>query len=156
MSYKKKLKNIIFYLKNHVLHNIIMEIPEYDGIESVNKYMKRVEKYKQYILKEKYDVILLFINEWLKKNYESITSFRNISEEILLKNLKHNRDIIRKYCDLFKNKFSLDLTIDLETDSDEINDRYIITLLGKMLNLVDYHIIKRELGTKILYTIRKK
>lgn len=133
-----------------------MEPPTYNGKESVNQYMIRVEKYKQYIQKGKIDLILQFINEWTKNNFNALTNFRNIQENVLLQNLKYNRELVRKYCDLFKNKFNIDLTIDLETDSEEIDDMYILMMLNKMLNIIDYVLVKRELGTKILYTILKK
>lgn len=133
-----------------------MEVPIYDGKESINKYMKRVEKYKDFIQKDKYDTILKFINEWLKTEFNSLTQFKNINEKTLLKNKKNNRDLIRKYCNLFEDKFNIKLSVDEETDSDEINDKYILYLLIKMLGLIDYHLTKKELAnSKIIYTINK-
>lgn len=136
-----------------------IEIPIYDGKESVNKYIKRVERFKNKILEDKYNIILEFVNSWLKTEYTSLSDFKNIHECVLLKNSKHNRLIVRKYCDIFKNKFEMDLSINLETDSDEINDKYIIYLLIKMLNVIGYSLTKRSLqlnyGNKIAYTIKK-
>ena len=121
-----------------------MEVPLYDGKESINKYMRRVEKYRDYMMKDKYNLILEFINEWLDVEFNSLTQFKSINENKLLKDKKHNRDLIRKYCQL-----------DEETDSEEINDKYIIYLLMKMLNYIDYGLTKKELKTNILYTIIK-
>lgn len=132
-----------------------IEAPIYDGNETINQYIKRVERFKNKIVEEKYNVILEFVNSWLDKKYTSLSDFKNIYEEILLKNSKHNREIVRKYCDIFQNKFEVDLSIGLETDSDEINDRYIIYLLMKMLGIIGYSLTKRNYGNKIAYTIKK-
>jgi hypothetical protein len=133
-----------------------MEVPIYDGKESINKYIKKVQKFNSKILEDKYEVILEFVNEWLECKYTSLSDFRNIYEKTMLKNLKHNRDIVRKYSDIFQDKFNVDLSVGLETDSDEINDRYIIYLLIKMLNIIQYTLVKKEIGKNITYTIRKK
>ena len=69
--------------------------------------------------------------------------------------ISFNRDLIRKYCQLFVDKFNTQLSVDEETDSEEINDKYIIYLLMKMLNYIDYGLTKKELKTNILYTIIK-
>jgi len=132
-----------------------MEVPVYNGKESINKYMQRVEKYKSYFIKDKYDIILKFINEWLNTTHDSLAKFKNINETTLLKNNKHNRDIVRKYCDVFQKKFNVDLSIDEETSSEEINDKYIIYLLMKMLNLIEYSLTKKEFNKKTYYTIKK-
>lgn len=133
-----------------------IEVPIYDGKESINQYIKRVERFKNIIVLEKYNVILEFVNLWLGLEYTSLSDFKNVYEHILLKNSKHNRIIVRKYCDIFQNNFGIDLSVGLETDSDEINDRYIIYLLMKMLTIIGYSLIKRNYGSKIAYTIIKK
>lgn len=132
-----------------------MEVPVYDGKESINKYMRRVEKYIDDMMKDKYNLILQFINEWLGVEFNSLTQFKSINEKKLLKNKKHNRDLIRKYCQLFVDKFNTHLSVDEETDSEEINDKYIIYLLKKMLNFIDYGLSKKELSINILYSIIK-
>lgn len=133
-----------------------IEPPIYDGKESINKYIKKVEKYKNMILEERYNVILEFMNSWIESEFTSLTDFKNLDEEKLLKNPKLNRTIVRKYSDIFQNKYEIDLSVGIDTDSDEIKDKYIIYLTMKMLGTIDYYFAKRELGHKLLYTIRKK
>lgn len=133
-----------------------IDIPKYDGKESINQYIRKVEKYKIQVLKEKYDEVLNFINEWTNSNYYALSEFKNIQETILLKDDKHNRNIVRKYSDIFKDKFDIDLSFDMNTDSDEINDKYIIYLLMKIVGLIDYVLTKKEFNKKTLYTIKKK
>lgn len=134
-----------------------MEVPEFNprGKETINQYIRRVEKYKAQILKEKYDIILNFVNEWLKAEYESLSEFTNMKEPILLKNKKHNRSVMKKYCQIFNDKFCIDMSITAETNSDEIKDMYIIDVLVKMLNIIDYSLIKKEFNNNIIYSIRQ-
>lgn len=133
-----------------------IDIPKYDGRESINQYIRKVEKYKIEVLKEKYDEVLNFINEWTNGKYCALSEFKNIQETILLKDDKHNRKMVRKYSDIFKDKFDIDLSFDIDTDSDEINDKYIIYLLMKIVGLIDYTLTKKEFNKKTLYTIKKK
>jgi len=133
-----------------------LQVPVFDGKESVNKYAKRVERYTNKMVEDKYDVILEFINAWVGFDYTSLSDFKNVQELLLLKNPKNNRTLVRKYSDIFQNKFEVDLSVGLETDSDEINDRYIIYLLIKMLSIIGYTLAKRESYNKISYTIKKK
>jgi hypothetical protein len=132
-----------------------LQFPIYDGKESITKYFQRVEKFKILVFKDKYSVILKFVNEWLQSDFSSLYSFKNQLEDDLLKNEKHNRDVCRLYSNIFKNKFGTDLTVDLDTDSDEIKDKYIIYLLMKMLQSIEYTLFKREISNKTYYTIIK-
>jgi len=135
----------------------VIEVPQFNpkGKETINQYLRRVEKYKTLILKEKYDVILNFVNEWLKAEYNSLSEFTNMKEYILLKNKKHNRTIMKKYCQIFKDKFNIDLQINQETDSDEIKDTDILNILINMLNIIDYALVKKDFNNNIIYSIRQ-
>lgn len=130
-----------------------VEVPEYNpkGKETINQYLRRVEKYKAIILKDKYNVVLNFVNDWLRAEYESLSEFTNIKESILLKNIKHNSNVVQKYTQIFKNKFEIDLTIDYNNDE----TREILDLLIKMLSIIDYTLIKREFKDNIVYSIRQ-
>jgi len=131
------------------------EVPKFNINDSVSKYIIKVENYKIKLLKEKYDIVINFLNEWIFKNYKSLTDFKNINEEILLKNKKHNHAIARKYSDIFENKFNIDLSVDAATDSDDITDKYIIFMLSKILNNLDNHLSITQFNDKIYYTIKK-
>ena len=133
-----------------------LEAPVYDGKESINQYMKRVEKFTALIVKDKYDSILSFINEWLKVEIVALSDFKNVRETVLLKDDKHNRVVVRKYCEIFREKFGVDLSVDEDTGSDEIKDMYVIQLLRKMLGLINYTLLRKEFNNRVLYTIKKK
>lgn len=132
------------------------QIPIYDGKESITKFMQKIEMFKTIIFQDKYNNILKFINEWLNTDYKSLILFKNKLENDLLKNEKQNRNLCRIYSDLFEKKFGVDLTVSLDTDSDEINNKYIIYLLMKMLNTIEYTLYKKEIKNKIYYSIIKK
>jgi hypothetical protein len=134
----------------------ILHPPVYDGKGSLTKYIREFEKFKAFVIKEKYNVILQFINEWLGTDYKTINNFSNRLEDDLLKNEKENRCLCRKYAEIFNKKFGIDLEVDSNTDSDEIKNKYIVFLLSKMVNSIDYHLSKKIYGNKTLYSIRKK
>lgn len=133
-----------------------MEIPVYDGKESVNKYLKRIELYNNAILKEKYVLILNFINELTKNNYKALTDFKDVNEKLLLKDSKHNHAVIRKYCEIFENKFKINFSVDGETDSDDINDTYIFFVMQKVLININYILLKSEVNGNSYLSILKK
>ena len=123
------------------------------GTEKLVDYMKRVDKYNDVtIKKERYNMMLDFINKWLNydKKYQlkSLKEFKNISESTLLHDLKHNRNILRKYGTQIKEKFKFKFNIDDETDSDDIKDRYILYFVSRALNSIGYTLQCREIEHK--------
>ncbi len=123
----------------------ICDPPIFDkyGTESVVNYMKRVKKYNDVDIKrEKYKMLLDFINKWLNYNkkyqLKSLREFRNIRESTLLYNLKHNRNMLRKYGTQIKEKLKFRFHIDDDTDSDDIKDRYILYFTIRALNSIGY------------------
>lgn len=128
----------------------VPEVPEYNpkGKETINQYLRRVEKYKATILKGKYDIVLKFINELIKAEYESLSEFSNKKEYTILRNKKHNKAILEKYSSIFEEQFN----VTLEEYTDE---KYIIEYLIKILNVIDYALVKREFNDNIIYSIRQ-
>jgi hypothetical protein len=144
-----------------------MEVPEFNpkGKETINQYVRRVEKFKAAILKEKYDIILKFVNEWLNSesgplgvdsDFNSLSEFTNVKEVVLLKDVTHNSKIVNKYEKILLDKFQIDISI---TNKDFLNennkDKHIIFTLIKMLNIIDYVLIKREFKGAFIYSIRQ-
>lgn len=129
-----------------------IKIPTYDGTESVNLYMKRVEKYKFLVLKEKYDTILNFINELQNTKYKSLGEFKNIKESNLLKNANHNNEILKKYITPFKTK----LSVEINAKENESNSKYIFFLMTKVLLCIEYKLVKKAQSNEVFYTIVQK
>ena len=135
---------------SNITQGLDLDPPIYDGKESINKYMKRVEIFKNKIVIDKYNIILEFINVWLGVQYTSLSDFKNIYEPNLIKKKAHNISIIKKYSDIFKSKFDIGICDDFEK-----NDKYIILLLMRVLKNINYTLLKKTYGTNIAYTIRK-
>lgn len=133
-----------------------LEYPVYNKLESVTKYLRKVESFKNNVLKEKYDMVIRFLNEWTNLNIKSLTDFQNMNENDLLKNQKHIHGVVRKYSEIFEKTFKIDLSVDDSTDSDDIKDKYIIFILSKVLIDLDYNLSKTQFNNKTFYAIKKK
>lgn len=133
-----------------------IDIPNYDRSMSVTEYLKQVAMFKYTTIDtDQYQSVLDFLTELTGEKKSHISDYKKISEKIILLDPKKNRYMLRKYGEIYKSKYNIDLTIDNETDSDEIKDKYIFQILTKILKNIDYSLIKRQLGTNIIYSIRK-
>ena len=69
---------------------------EYDDNESITQYMRRVEKFKESLVNDRYNKLVEFVNKWLKlksKNkISALTEFRWITEETLLDDEENNAE----------------------------------------------------------------
>ena len=95
---------------------IQIKIPNFEDGETITHYLKKVEEFNINRKKDKYDLILKFINKWLnykdKYKLKSLKEFKLISEKYLLRNPKYNRDILRKFSpEIIK---ILDITFDIK------------------------------------------
>lgn len=140
----------------------IIQVPVYDRNESVTAYLRRVEEYKLLVKKEKYDIVLEFINKWLKYTTEetkikSLTDFKNILEEDLLKDKKNNIQVINQYAEKFKELFEIEsVNINKDDASTCLSDKYIIYLFSKVLLSFGYIMKTRQINKNIYYSIKLK
>jgi len=121
-----------------------IEIPVFDSREPINQYIRKVERYKNQIIKEKYDLILEFFNMWLNTKYTSLSDFENIYESDLLKDTINNKQIVMSYGE----KFGINV-------KDKINDKYIIYFATKILKTIEY-VFSKVKGKEYIYTIKKR
>jgi len=145
--------------KHNSKYTVKMDPPVYNDDETISEYVARVDEYMLQFKKLKYQIILDFINNWLKpinKNLVSLTDFKNISEEQLLKDKKYNRKILRENVEELKRLLHIKSFIDDETDSDDIADQCIIKFIGTLLNVIEYSIIPIKKEEKIFYSIKNK
>ena len=137
-----------------------MDIPQYDGKSSITLYLQKVEAYKITLQKDRYTLILKFINEWLKLTdkykYKSLLEFKNIDEMILIADEKHNAHIIKKYIKDLEKAFNVNFTVTDETDTDEIKEKYIIFVVTKALSTIDYTLSYKTSKGETCYTIKMK
>jgi len=130
---------------------------EFTNITSITDYFDAINNFEVNLNKEKYSLILKFINFWLKfegKNkFKSLLKFRNLSEKNLLYDLKHNRYALRKFSKQIKSKLNIKFNIDDETDSDEIKDKYILYFLSRCLVSIGYRLKCLNIDDKNYYSI---
>lgn len=134
-------------------------VPIFDGKESITQFKRRMEKYIIQFEKEKYSKILDFVNDWLsihKIKLSALSDFKKISKTKLLKDLKHNRDILRKYTTDLTMQLKIKSSIEDDTESDEIHDEYIIYFVTKLLSCIDYSFSSRIINNETYYTITTK
>lgn len=131
--------------------------PEYNPSESINTYINKAETYIMQMQQDKYSAILKFINEWLKTNLKSLMEFKNIREGSLIKDIAHNNEIMTKYIPIFNSTFSIELNVNEDIDYELVDDKYIITLLKHVIQLLDldYKLTKKTKNNNKYYTIKK-
>lgn len=145
-----------------LFNNEPVAVPKWDPTcMTISQYLKHVEKYELYLKKDKYNIILDFVNKWL--NYESenaklksLTEFKNIRQNILLEDPEHNRKILKDNNKNLKKVFNCNFAIDDETDDDDITDKYIIYVVTKMLASIKFTLTHKKVGKKIFYSIKMK
>lgn len=98
------------------------KFPEYnDSYTSSTQYIDDVNKYINNLQRKKYDIILKFLNKWMKgiMRLWKLTEFKCISQFSLPKD-KHSKDILAKYADnVCKN-----LEVNYKFDEKKIQARY--------------------------------
>jgi len=137
--------------------------PKYDANEPVTQYLKDVDEYLLNITKEKYNLILQFVNAWLnvKQKLKSLTEFKDISLSYLIKNKEHNKEILKQYGDNIRILLNIDdkkTTVIDDVENEKYNDKYIILFLGKALKCINYSLTNKKVvrnnSTITRYTIK--
>jgi cysteinyl-tRNA synthetase len=129
-------------------------LPEYDGSESLTKYLSRMKDLRFQMNSHKYDKILEFLNVWLEKykiKLKSLTDFKKISEKLLLSDETHNQKILDKYYTSLSSYLD---TNNADYDSDNSStDEYeklereykirnnILSFIKEILTTIDYTLI---------------
>lgn len=129
---------VVYYKKTK--KNVKHEIPIYDGKETMTNYLRRVEDFTRNINREKYNLILNFINDWFGNDtnkFTTLVDFKNVPEDVLLNKKKpnHNRKIIKKYYNKIISICNLDLD-EITDDTDQLSD--VIFILEKSLKSINY------------------
>ena len=156
--------------------NTITQLPEYDGSESLTRYLQKIKDMRFQMNSHKYEKILEFLNLWLEKykiKLRSLTDFKKIQEKIILSDDTHNKKIIDKYYDSLLSYLDTGNTNydsnNSSTDSyDKLEREYkirnnILSFIKKILTTIDYTLImvkskvideKKNSKIEIFYTIK--
>lgn len=133
--------------------------PVYDYKESVIEYSRKFEDYMQMLIKVKYDAILKFLNIWLnhyKINLKKLTDFKFINIDKITKDKKYNNKILRYYSDKLNDYFNIKKESYINIDSEDIDEDEIIIFIKKLLNKIDYTVIKKYKDDDVYYSILNK
>ena len=126
---------------NRIKKQIDLSKPiEINNDDNVYQIQDKIEEYLNAMRNQKYDFVLKFINDILKKENKSLLKIKNLKKDILLKiNVK---DIIEKYEKDFQDK-----KIILKKSDD------IIAVIKKVLNIINYKFKKFTIDGNELYSI---
>ena len=135
-----------------------------DDIDYAYEANKILNNLQNAIRDAKYKIALNFINKLLfpvkKKNYKSLKDIRYIYEEDIVDNYEHNKSVVEEFKDIilkeFKIKYNdvknkdvkgkkednINLPIQINTSNNtelEIDKKYILTYISKILKKLDYN-----------------
>lgn len=150
-------------------NNNTNQLPEYDGSESLTKYLSRIKDLRFQMNSHKYDKILEFMNVWLEKykiQLKSLTDFKKVPEKILLSDETHNQKILDKYYTSLSSYLDTNNTNydsdNSSTDSyDKLEREYkirnnILSFIKEILTTIDYTLIinKEKKSKEVSYSIK--
>lgn len=159
---------------NPLAIKLLSSKPIYNGNETPIEFMKKINAYENNIKKEKYEIVLQFINTWLYKYNKNITSllkFKKISEDIILSDEKYNKMIVNKNIDIVQKLGILFDDNDDESDKesvtcsnkeeekedddsiDKIKEETIIIFTRKILKAIGYNFTYKIINDKRYYSI---
>lgn len=134
-----------------------MSVPTLNNTKSLTKYIREVNAHLLTLNQDKYNLLLDFINEWLKLDgrfkFSSLLEFKNMAESYLLADPIHNRKILRKYNQSIIDKLHINLT---DKSDSNLRSKYILFFLTRSLVRIDYSLTRRFYGNEYHYTIRRK
>lgn len=129
-------------------------LPEYDGSESLTKYLSRIKDLRFKMNSHKYNKILEFLNVWLEKykiKLKSLTDFKKIPEKILLSDETYNQKILDKYYTslssyLDTNNANYDSDNSSTDEYEKLEREYkirnnILSFIKEILTTIDYTLV---------------
>lgn len=94
------------------------------------------------IKKQKYNIIIDFMNNLFNTEHKSLTLFKYINMEKV--NIDHIKKIVKKHKKNLKEKCKMEIS------EDDVTEKYIISYLRKLLTSIDYSFCKR-MNTGLFY-----
>lgn len=131
-----------------------MEIPKFDDSEPIEKYLEKMRKFTVSLKKDKYDLVLGFINDVL--SHREIKLLKLLDGKKLypsaFKNIKNNTKVMNKH---YKN-LSEKLKLEYDYDEDSVSSGEIVDFIKLILNKIEYNIIFNKTETREYYSIIEK
>jgi hypothetical protein len=172
---------------NKLMEVTIPDPPQYKTGMSMSYFLRQVEEYEVLWKRHKYSIAITFINYWLanyKMNIKSLLEFKKISEEILNKDEKYNKRLVKQHISNINKAFTLNYIIkkkkteeeiiksgknfwdeteegednqeDEDIDTDDVEEMEIIKIIRLMLEKIEYILVRNIINKKSYYTIKMK
>jgi len=128
-----------------------IDFPVFDDNETCAQYIKRLELYEINKNKNKYGIILNFLNDCMNnynRKYKSITEFKNISYKYIYYNQKKFNIIMDKYVNLIVSVFKINLQ--------EFENTNFLLFLKRILLEINYNLVSKTINNEIYYSIIMK
>jgi hypothetical protein len=87
------------------------------------------------IKRQKYDTVLKFMNDLFETEHKSLTSFKCINMEKF--DIDDMKNVVKEHKKNLKNRCKI------EMNEDDVNEKYIVSCLRKMLTSIDYSFCKK-------------
>lgn len=157
--------------------------PKFEKGMSMTKYLRAVDEYAVLKNRKKYNIALTFVKMWLAGcdiGIKSLLDFKKISEKDLAKNEHYNKKLVKTHIQKINECFEINYILDdtekqknksknsiwddeseddedeeISIDTDEIDEMEIIKLVKKMLEKIDYELIRNIIDGENFYTIKK-
>jgi hypothetical protein len=161
-----------------------LDLPVYKTGMNLSLWKRQMDEYDTMWNRERYRLLLMFINSWLA-NYnisiKSLLDFKKISEEDVSKDEKYNKKIVKDNINIINKIFSMNHKIkgcyvkkeideeyinsgknlwddesddEISIDTDDINELEIIKIIREMVKKIDYTLVKNVINDKNYYTIK--
>ena len=118
--------------------------------DSAHTMMQNLDAYILSIKKDKYKLILDFMNDLFDKNHTTLKKFVNMSYAQL------DNDVITNTIEKHKENIKKKLRVEVKIDDKSNLKQYVFKLIKDMLKVIDYKLTKTEKYDKYYYTILDK
>jgi hypothetical protein len=109
---------------------------------------EKIEKALAETKRDKYNFILEFLNEIFNKECKSLLEFKNVNFNDITKNTEHLKNVYIDNKDTINEKFGI------EIQCNDVTIKTFTSLISKLAKKIDYSVVKKTYGEKVLCTIK--
>lgn len=124
----------------------------YNSSDPVYVMKQKLDDLITSVRKEKYNIILSFINKLFNKTHKSLRDVKNIKYT----DMSHEAlNILSDFQKKFKDKLKIVINVD-DLEDEDLTEEYIFNLIKSMVKSIEYSLIRTEKNKKNIYTIIDK
>lgn len=95
-------------------------------------------------IKRKYMIVRFFINKVISpKKVHCLTEFKYVSHDDLVKNETNNKELLKRYGELYEKLLGINCKVKKDTLDDKIHKDYIIKFIRLCLESIGYVLVKK-------------